>query len=90
MGFFLGLCLVQGFLGVLIFAPVWSSVQFEIQSTLFGIALSGVLPYCHFFFLCQDVSETEKEEAQAALEENVLKWVLCDIIIIDIISESFQ
>ena len=43
-----------------------------------------------FFFLCQDVSETEKEEAQAALEENVLKWVLCDIITINIIFESFQ
>ena len=43
-----------------------------------------------FFFLCQDVSETEKEEAQAALEENVLKWVLCDIIMINIIFESFQ
>ena len=49
MGFFLGLCLVQGFLGVLIFAPIRSSLQFEIQSTLSGIALSGVLPYCHFF-----------------------------------------
>ena len=49
-GIFLGLCLVQGFLGVLIFGPIRSSLQFEIQSTLFGIALSGVLPYCHFFF----------------------------------------
>ena len=26
------------------------SLQFEIQSTLLGIALSGILPYCHFFF----------------------------------------
>ena len=43
-----------------------------------------------FFFLGQDVSETEKEEVQAALEENVLKWVLCHIIIIIIIFESFQ
>ena len=50
MGFFLGLVLVQGFLGVLIFAPIRSSLQLEIQSNLFGIALSGVLPYCHFFF----------------------------------------
>ena len=67
------------------------SLQFEIQSTLLGIALSGILPYCpFFFFFCQDVSETEKVEAQAALEENVLKWVLCDIITINIIFESFQ
>ena len=51
MGFFVGLVLVWGFLGVLIFAPIRSSLQFEIQSTLLGIALSGVLPYCHFFFL---------------------------------------
>ena len=50
MGFFLGLVLVQGFLVVLIFAPIRSSLQLEIQSNLFGIALSGVLPYCHFFF----------------------------------------
>ena len=50
MGFFLGLVLVQGFLGVLIFAPIRSSLQLEIQSTLLGIALSAILPYCHFFF----------------------------------------
>ena len=50
MGFFVGLVLVRGFLGVLIFAPIRSSLQLEIQSTLFGIALSGVLSYCHFFF----------------------------------------
>ena len=73
MGFFFRFIFGPGIFGVLIFAPIRSSLQFEIQSILFGIALSGVLPYCHFFSLYQDVSESEKEEAQAALEENVLK-----------------
>ena len=48
------------------------------------VLLSRVFCLIVIFFLCQDVSETDKEEAQAALEENVLKWVLCDIITINI------
>ena len=48
-GIFFRFIFGPGILGVLIFAPIRSSLQFEIQITLLGIALSGILPYCHFF-----------------------------------------
>ena len=57
------------------------SLKFKVPSL---VLLSRVFCLIVIFFLCQDVSETDKEEAQAALEENVLKWVLCDIITINI------
>ena len=89
MGFFLGLFLVQGFWGF------WYLLPFDHPCSLKSklpslVLLSQVFCLIVIFFLCQDVSETDKEEAQAALEENVLKWVLCDIITINIIFESFQ
>ena len=58
---FLGFCLKpKGFLGVLIFAPVWSSLSLEIRSTPSGLQLSWKGRWIFHTFHPKLISQVEK------------------------------